>query len=190
MPEITIAREKQSHLIRNITIIIIIGLLIWQYGIPFIDANVKLPSEYINDVLNPNTDNCNWQVYIIDQVTGIETIYELTGLQQGAIFQMLEYHTYEIGIQVNELTGSILGTYRMNILVEPLYAGNVTPLSVQIPSYQFWFNNRIPIPTDIYFPNYERSDSITFNFISPEGTYLPYYSNDKASFMLGLDEAI
>lgn len=186
MPDITIQRERQSHFWRNALIVIIIAMLLWEYAVPFIDDSIKTPSDYIQEALEPDLSDVYWQLYIIDQVTGHETLYDLTGVQQGAIFQMEEYKSYEIGIETNA-PGSLFGTWRLNLRIEILATGNVTPISIQIPAYTFYASHRVEVSQDLYYANYERSDSLTINFIDPDGEYVGHASNDAKSFLLGMD---
>lgn len=65
---------------RMFIIIIIISLLFWQFGIPYIDDTVKTPSDYILELagIDVMPENLNFESYIKNIVTNVE-YSKLTG---------------------------------------------------------------------------------------------------------------
>lgn len=167
---------KESHVFRNIIIIIIIGLLIWEYGIPLADETIKLPSEYINDLLYSDIPfNLRFNAYIIDHITGSKTIFPIFAplpAYETWTYNLQQYHSYSLGVEC-KLPGAILEEYHWNTEItaynETSASWETTPLSVTIPGYTCWFKSSWAIPEEYLYVNYERSYSIKMVIYNTDG---------------------
>lgn len=112
MPDMIISQQRQSHVFRNIIIIIIIAVLIWQYLLPsFMD--IKTPSEYISDFLAPaSLEEVYFNAFIIDHYTGAKISFPKT-MPEYFEYNMTLDHVYSIGMEAN-LPGSLLNDYHWN----------------------------------------------------------------------------
>jgi len=150
-----------SHWFRNITILIIILLLIWQFIIPISNIDLKIPSDYVNELLNPDTSNSKYSMYIINRQTSVKTEY--LGYQYYEKY-MLSGETYSLCINSN-IPGSLLGLYTWSLTVSiwnvtSSYWGTPIPLTFKIPGYQAFYKDNWIIPDDNLRITYEYSYSI------------------------------
>lgn len=150
-----------SHWIRNIAIIIIIALLIWQFGIPFLNNDIKIPSDYINDLMNPDASNSEYSMYIVNRQTAVKNEY--FGFQYYEKY-MLSGETFSLCINSN-IPGSISGLYTWSLTVS-IWNASISdwslpiPLTFKIPGYQAFYKHNWVVPDDNLRITYEYSYSI------------------------------
>jgi hypothetical protein len=171
---------KKSHWFRNLMLIIIIGLLIWQYVVPFIDDTIKIPSEYIEEILYSERDvNLRFHAFIIDHITGSKTIFPIflpLPAYETWSYQLQQYHTYTFGMEC-DLPGALLEEYHWNVEITVYNASSelweTTPISTIIPGYTCWFKSSWTIPEDYLYVNYERDYSIKMVLYDTDGIAIP-----------------
>jgi hypothetical protein len=173
-----IAIQKESHWFRNIMIIIIIGLLVWQYVLPvFIEIKTPLDyfDEYYDTYLNADSSGATWYPFILDEITNNRTEFKDPTFYYMSHYNLTYAHTYQIGI-VSDIPGKISGEYSWNIDVK---TWNITSsawdhnyISIKIPAYSCYLKHSWTIPQDTYFVNYERSDVVTMQLYNTDGNLL------------------
>lgn len=177
MTEITLhqAPAKKNTGFRNLMILIVIGLLVWQYALPMF-MDITTPGDYLNNFLNPELpDDLVFYPIIINQVTGTKTImprpsdfpeYEKTNYQMG------EYEFYKVGIECN-LPARYFSHYNWNIKlsVDNLTSGGVDtyPFIIRIAGYQPAFTSVWFLPEEDVFINYERNYIFQFALMDADG---------------------
>jgi hypothetical protein len=168
--------QTQSHWLRNITIIIIVGLLIWQYAVPYIDPDIKIPSEYISDwLIAPDTTESSFYMIVTDRTTGLTTIIDGLTPDNDRIIVMQEYHTYSVGIGT-DAPGSVLGVYTWLTNINWYNASSELyedfPFGTQIPAYQLFLLSTFTLSDDSIFFSYNQYYGITCQLTGTEGEYI------------------
>lgn len=169
MPEITVQQAPQSHVFRNIMIIIIIALLIWQYLLPSFIV-IKTPSQYIEDYFFKEDSSSNWRIFLIDQTTGIRE--EFLGYQYYER-TMTQYHTYQIGIASNipcYLTANYKIDLRVNYWNVSIGDWSIGGLFIiNIPGYEPLYKHEWIISQNTVFLNYETTFTLHFYLLDIHG---------------------
>lgn len=163
MPDITVPQAPQSHWFRNLMIIIIIALLIWQFILP-VFITVKTPSEYVEDFLStPSTEAVYFNAFIIDHYTGKKTIFPIfqpLPAYEKWDYQLTAFHIYSIGMDSN-LPGSPFASYHWNteitIYNETTHLWDTYPMPAIIKGYTCYYDHSWSIPGYI---DYQKDYSI------------------------------
>lgn len=167
--------------------IIIVSLLIWEYGIPYFDDSINTPSDYIRESLFSENSDGVFYYQMVDVSTG-KKVDLLTPSSTGSTFyytQMESYHEYAVYV-VFELNPSIMGSFRTtweyrmideNGTISPVY-----PMGVDIAGWQPLFTNKARI--DINFTlNYENEYSTLLyaRFYNQDGVRMVYKGMNSVS---------
>ena len=167
--------QQKSHWFRNLIILIVLSLLVWQYIIPYVDDSIKTPGNYINDLINPDFSESTWEIFVLDEVTNEKT-YANNEPWFGAIEMELETaHSYRLGIET-DLAFSFFGEYTWVI---SFAVWNYTSswfdysyFAVKIPAYQSSIQSVYYFPESNAIINYALIYSINVELTSPNGDYL------------------
>lgn len=169
MPDITVQQAPQSHWLRNIMIIIIIALLIWQYLLPSF-ITIKTPSQYLEEYFFKEDSQANWHMFLIDQTTG--TRKDFTGFM-GYEETMTQYHTYNIGIASNipcYLTANYKIDLRVNYWNVTISDWSIGGLFIiNIPGYEPLYKHEWIISQNTVFLNYETTFTLHFQLLDIHG---------------------
>lgn len=166
--------DTGANPITIIIILAIVGLLIWQFILPY-GFDVKTPYDYVSDFLTENIadEDITTQIEIYDKVSNVyyRPYYDTTlALQSGHIYQMIltTNAPYQIG-----------NKYIFNYEIQwfnnsiPAYE-TITGQSYQIGFDSLWTNDFVFELSQVYFGNDYR---IYVEFLSPNGVYIGFTEN-------------
>jgi hypothetical protein len=170
MPE----TPKKSHWLRNLTILIVIGLLIWEYALPMFYPDLMTPSDYIKEAIYDNDfSEALWSMTLTNLTTG--AVYDYTGFY-GYEQTMSQYHTYSLGIETEGLPHNLFSSLTWQVQVY-FFNHSASPpdwelgglFAFKIPGYETLYKSSWYMSEDSVFINYEMTYTFTMSLLDFDG---------------------
>jgi len=183
MADIEIIQQKQSHTLRNIFLIIIIALLIWQYILPMFMV-IKTPSEYISEIINPDYSTSVYTTFLKNDISGVTTDITLPFTE----YYMTNLTLYRLGITI-ESPYALIGDYTWSFHIQVLNKttnvwSDIIPVAIRIHNYQLLYSNTFYLPETALIIAYDNTYSLSMTLYAPDGSTVLSSSNQNSQWLI------